>query len=497
MNIDELLALAKRRGFFWQAAEIYGGVSGIYDYGHIGALMKRRWESTWLSFFVDTHPDYYLIEGSNILPEKPLVSSGHAERFNDIIVGCSKCHTFYRADVLLHDLGIDVSEGATPQEIDEIIKKNNIKCPKDKGPLHPSKAFNMMLDLHLGPEKTDKGYLRPETAQSAYLNFFREFNILRKTLPMGLAVIGKAYRNEISPRQGLYRMRELTQAELQIFFDPESWEPNLKEFERRAVNVVLYQKKQDRISIKDLAEKHGIPKFYAYHMALIDVFYRDVIGVPEDKIRFFEKGGNEKAFYNKVHMDIEVDVESWGGFKEVGGLHYRSDYDLTSHSKGSGLDMYVPVGEKKVLPNVLELSFGVDRNIWMLVDVFFRKDGDRSVLSIPNFIAPYQAAVFPLQKDDSIYNMVDSIYKRLRPYFKIAIDDSGSIGRRYARMDEIGTPFCITVDYDSINKESDKFDSVTVRSRDDKKQLRLKIDELDSFLKKSTSFNAHDFVKFY
>ncbi len=497
MNIDDLLALAKRRGFFWQAAEIYGGISGIYDYGHVGALMKRRWESAWLSFFVDTHPDYYLIEGSTVLSEKPLVASGHAERFNDIIVGCSKCHTFYRADVLLHDLGIDVSEGATPQEIDDMVKKNNIKCPKDKGPLQPSKAFNMMLDLHLGPERTDRGYLRPETAQSAYLNFFREFNILRKTLPMGLAVIGRAYRNEISPRQGLYRMRELTQAELQIFFDPESWEPNLSEFGKRSVNVVLYEKKQDRISIKDLVEKHNIPKFYAYHMALIDVFYRDVIGIPEEKIRFFEKGGNEKAFYNKVHMDIEADIESWGGFKEVGGLHYRGDYDLTSHSKGSGQDMSVLVGEKKVLPNVLELSFGVDRNIWMLIDVFFKKEGERTVLSIPNFIAPYQAAIFPLQKDDTIYNMVDSIYKRLRPYFKIGLDESGSIGRRYARMDEIGTPFCITVDYDSISRESDKFDTVTVRSRDDKKQVRLKIDELDSFLKKNTAFNAHDYVKFY
>jgi glycyl-tRNA synthetase len=485
MEIDDMLAFAKAKGFFWQSAEIYGGASGLFDYGHLGSMLKRRFESLWLSYFVEGGEDYYLIDGSTILPEKPLVSSGHASRFNDILIGCSKCHTYYRADVLLNESKIEVSEGANPDEMDRAVKQHGVKCPKDKGTLLPAKAFNMMIDVHLGPEKSDKGYLRPETAQSAYLNFFREFNVLRKTLPMGLAVIGKAYRNEISPRQGLYRMRELTQAELQIFFDPETWKPDIKEFDRITMNVVPYKtKRAERATPKEMVARHGVPDFYACHMALIHRFYTEIIGVPEEKFRFLEKGGDEKAFYNRVHMDIEVNVESWNGFKEVGGLHYRGDYDLISHSKGSNQDLSVNINGKRLIPHVLELSFGVDRNVWMLIDIFYRKDAERSILSLPKALAPYGLAVFPLQKDDAIGRKVDELHAELRKRYRVAVDTGGSIGKRYARMDEIGTPFCVTVDYESVDKKSPNYDSVTVRARDDKRQGRIQIKELPEFFEK-------------
>jgi glycyl-tRNA synthetase len=488
MKMEDLMAFAKSKGFFWPSAEIYGGAAGIYDYGHLGTMLKRNFESEWLRYFVESQNDYYLIEGSTILPEKPLVASGHAARFNDILIGCSKDHTYYRADVLLADLGIEVSEGATPAEIDSLVKKNNVKCPKDKGELLPAKPFNMMIDVYLGPEKTDKGYLRPETAQSVYLNFFREFNVLRKSLPMGLAIIGKAYRNEISPRQGLYRMRELTQAELQIFFDPEKFEVEFDKFKSMEMQVVPYKtKKQVRISVEKLVKDYDIPKFYAYHMAFIDLFYKNVLGVPEEKIRFFEKGGNEKAFYNKLHMDIEVDVESWGGFKEVGGLHYRGDYDLTSHTKGSNQDMSVSVEGKKVMPHVLELSFGVDRNVWMLLDTFYRIDGERKILSIKPWLAPFEIALFPLQKDEKINLEVKNVKEILKSRFRVFVDESGSIGRRYARMDEIGTPFCITVDFESVDKESPNYNTVTIRERDSKVQERKKISELARYLEPKMS----------
>ena len=240
MNIEDLMAFAKEKGFFWPGAEIYGGLSGTYDYGHLGTLLKRRFEQQWLSYFVEGHNDYYLIEGSNILPEKPLIASGHAARFNDVLVGCRSCHTYFRADIMLSDKGIKVSEGATPAEIDAAVTKNGVKCPKCEGALLPSKTFNMMVDLTLGPEKSEKCYMRPETAQTPYLNFFREFNILRKSLPLGLAVIGRAYRNEISPRQGLYRMRELTQAELQIFFAPGNFKPDFEKLKKAEFQVVLH-----------------------------------------------------------------------------------------------------------------------------------------------------------------------------------------------------------------------------------------------------------------
>ncbi|MDE1870730.1 MAG: glycine--tRNA ligase [Candidatus Micrarchaeota archaeon] len=488
MKMDNLTAFAKSKGFFWPSAEIYGGAAGLYDYGHLGTLLKRRFEQQWLSYFVEGNRDYYLIEGSTMLPEKPLIASGHAARFNDILVGCSKCHTYYRADVMLSDAKVSVSEGAGTDEIDSLIKSNGVKCPKCQGTFLPAKAFNMMIDLYLGPEKADKGYLRPETAQSAYLNFFREFNVLRKSLPMGLAVIGKAYRNEISPRQGLYRMRELTQAELQIFFDPENFPVDFGKFKDVRMSVVPYKtKKQEVISASELVKNYEVPEFYAYHMALIHTFYREVVGVPEERIRFLEKGGDEKAFYNKLHMDIEVDVESWGGFKEVGGLHYRSDYDLSSHTKGSNQDLSVSIDGKRVMPNVLELSFGVDRNVWMLIDVFYDEEGERKVLKLKPWLAPFSAALFPLQKDEKLQAKADEVYGMLKSRTRVFVDDSGSIGRRYARMDEIGTPFCITVDFESTDKDSKNYDTVTVRSRDSREQERKSMKELAEFLISGTS----------
>ena len=496
MNIDDLFALAKSRGFFWQSAEIYGGQAGMYDYGHLGTLLKRRFESIWLSFFVDTDDDYYLIEGSTILPEKPLVSSGHASRFNDAIISCTKCHAYYRADTLLADASVGVSEGATPDGIDKLVAFHKIKCPKCGGALGKAKAFNMMMDLSLGPEKTDKSYLRPETAQSAYLNFFREFNARRRSLPLGIAVIGKAYRNEISPRQGLFRMRELTQAELQIFFNPESWKTGLDSFKNVEVNVVTAKKKtMEKRKIGELVEEKAVPEFYAYHMALIQTFYAKVLGVPKEKIRFLEKGEGERAFYNKIHMDIEIDVESWGGFREVGGLHYRGDYDLTSHTKGSQQDLSVAVDGNRIMPHVLELSFGVDRNVWALIDVFYKKDGERSVLQLPAILAPYQAAIFSLQKDEKADKATKKLYDELRQRFKIFMDQSGSIGKKYARMDEIGTPYCITVDFDTVNKESKDYNTVTIRNRDDKKQVRVPVDKVASFLSEKFTFNPFDFLK--
>jgi glycyl-tRNA synthetase len=306
---------------------------------------------------------------------------------------------------------------------------------------------------------------------------------------MGLAIIGRAYRNEISPRQGLYRMRELIQAELQIFFDPSAFLTAYEKMRDRELNVVPYStKKQVSISAERLCKEYQIPEFYAYHMALIDTFYRDVIGVPGEKIRFLEKGGDEKAFYNKIHMDIEVDVESWNGFKEVGGLHYRGDYDLTSHTKGSNQDLSVSINGKKVMPNVLELSFGVDRNLWMLIDIFYGIDGERRLLKLKPYLAPFTAAIFPLQKDEKINAAVKHLYDDLKTKFRVFVDEGGSIGRRYARMDEIGTPYCITVDFESVDKESENFNTVTIRERDTKEQKRVKFSELGAFLSKEVAF---------
>lgn len=487
MNIDDLLGFARRTGMFWSTAEIYGGTSGLFEYGHIGAMIKRRFESLWLSYFVERNQNYYLIDGSTMLPEKPLIASGHAERFNDVLIGCKKCKSYFRADVLLSDQGIDIHEGATPSEVDAVVKENKITCPNCGGELANSRPFNMMVDVGLGPEKSDRGYLRPETAQSAYLNFYREFNTLRQKLPLGLAIIGRAYRNEISPRQGLYRLRELIQAELQIFFDDEKWHPDNENLKSVSFNVVPYTTgKQEKLSVSQLLDM-GYPDFYVHHMAVIHRFYTSLLGFPETKFRFYEKGGDDKAFYNKVHMDIEIEIESWGGFREIGGLHFRGDYDLSSHSRGSSKKFTVKSDGREFTPNVLELSFGIDRNIWALVDVFYSNVDNRQVLSLKPYISPYSAAVLPLQNDEKIYAETERIYEELSKHFRVFTDTSGSIGKRYARMDEIGTPFCITIDYDTVDAASQNNGTVTVRKRDDREQERVKISDLTEYLKKESS----------
>ncbi|MCL5412540.1 MAG: His/Gly/Thr/Pro-type tRNA ligase C-terminal domain-containing protein, partial [Candidatus Marsarchaeota archaeon] len=243
-------------------------------------------------------------------------------------------------------------------------------------------------------------------------------------------------------------------------------------------------------SIGDLVSD-GVPGFYAFHMAMIDSFYKNVLGVPKGRLRFLEKGGDEKAFYNKVHMDIEVNVESWGGFKEVGGLHYRGDYDLTSHSKGSSQDLAVNIDGKRVLPHVLELSFGVDRNVWMLLDVFLTGNSDRRTLGIKPYLAPYNVAVFALQHDDGLLRTANAIRAELKRHFKVWSDDSGSIGKRYARVDEIGVPFAITVDFDTIGNDTQNSGTVTVRSRDDRSQTRIPIKELTGYLYGAIRFDPY------
>ena len=237
------------------------------------------------------------------------------------------------------------------------------------------------------------------------------------------------------------------------------------------------------MEVGTLQKELGIPEFYAYHMGMIQEVYTRALGVPPERLRFLEKGGDEKAFYNKLHMDIEVDVESWGGFKEVGGLHYRGDYDLSSHTRGSNQDLSVSVGGKRIMPNVLELSFGVDRNIWAMLDLFYIKEGERTVLKLKPWLAPFTAAVFQLQKDEKLQLEAEKALAALRlAGLRVFADNSGSIGRRYARMDDVGTPFCITVDFDSVDASSPNFGTVTVRDRDTKAQERVSVSRIAEFV---------------
>src|SRR5256712_3192476 len=371
-SYDDVMSLSVRRGFLWPAVDLYGGFAGFYDYGHNGFLLRRRWEDLWTETFLGLSDNYYLIDTTTILPEAPLKASGHVDHFSDLLVTCTRCGESYRGDQLLEAATHEEHEGLTPAELDARIRELKIRCPNCKGELGPARPFNMMFPLDVGPTGKDRAYLRPETAQSTYLNFKREFEALRRKLPMGLAIVGRAYRNEISPRQGAYRMREFLQAELQIFFDPATFGAQLPvdSVREEPVRVAMAGEKhapdaRDRTAA-DLITG-GLPSFYVYHMVLVQRFYLDRLRIPRQRVRIAELDEREPAFYNKVHFDVQVSQDSLGGFKEVGGVHYRTDHDLGGHARASRKDPSVPGPGRKVLPPRPEPSLRLNPNDWALM----------------------------------------------------------------------------------------------------------------------------------
>lgn len=474
--------MALRRGFFYPSSEIYGGSAGFYDFGHLGVLLKRKFENIWRTYFLGLDQNFVEIEPCTIMPRAVFEGSGHLKSFNDPLTECVNCHVRYKADLLLEEKGID-AEGLTAEEMGSLLEEKGIKCPKCKGELSDVRWFNMMFELTLGAaEGGEKAYLRPETAQGCYTSFKRMYEVLRNQIPLGLAIIGRAYRNEISPRQGFYRLRELNQAELQIFFDPDNLDEHpcydsVQDQVMRVYSVSDRDHGNDEIREIPLKEV-DVPRFYGYYMARVQDFYLNVLKVPRSLFRFRELSEEERAFYNKIHWDMEIYTESLGGFKEAGGIHYRTDHDLSGHQKGSGKKMDVSIQGKKFVPHVLELSFGVDRNLLMLMDLAYTEEEERIVLKFPDVVAPYTVAVFPLVSKDGLVELSYKIYLDLKKEFDVFFDEKGSIGKRYRRQDEIGTPYCVTVDYDTLEDRT-----VTVRDRDTMEQTRVDQDKLADTLR--------------
>jgi len=490
-KMELINAIALKRGFYMPSAEIYGGradIAGLYGYGHLGKAMKLKFENLWRNFFLKLHDNFYEIEGTCILPKQVFEASGHLEHFNDPLVECMKCHFRFRADHLIEDeLKISV-EGLSIEDMNKLIKKNKLKCPKcNSTQLSDAAFFNMMFPIALGAKtKTEaNAYLTPETAQQSYLAFKREFEATRRKLPLGLAVIGKVFRNEISPRQLFFRLREFTQAELQVFVAPDMLDKDLfgewESIKKEKINVKMAKDKDHKLhSLEDLNKSY--PKLYLYFLYKINQFYLEKLKIPKERFRFRELSEEERAFYNKAHFDIELNIESLGGFKEVAGLHYRSDYDLGRHQKYSQESLEVLYEDKKFVPHVIELSFGVDRNIFAFLDIFFKQEKERSLFCFPPSMAPVDLGIFPLVNKDGLPEKALEVYKMLRPYFTCFYDASDSIGRRYRRQDEIGTPFCITIDYQTLQDNT-----VTIRERDSMKQERLAIENLVDHLCKKFS----------
>ena len=485
-SAQDIATFCKKKGFMYPSSEIYGGLAGLYDYGHLGTKLKHNFENLWRNSFLSMDDNFFEIEAANIMHENVFRASGHLENFTDPIVSCSKCDFSERADHFIQSKTKSRHEGLSPEQLTALIEKHKLVCPKCNSKLKPVSIMNMMFPVHLGTGKGNLAYLRPETAQSPFVNFKQQYELQRKKLPLGLAVIGKAYRNEISPRNFVLRQREFTQAELQIFFNPAKLNEHrhfdlVKNYKVRT--LLNKDRDQDKVIERSAQElvSYGLPQLYVFHLVKIQQFYLDVLKIPKEKLRFYELDEKERAFYNKYHFDIEIELQEFG-FTEVGGLHYRTDHDLKGHERISRekMEIFDEESGSKFIPHVLELSFGVDRNTYALLDLHYNNDVQRGniVLHLPSTVTPFFCAVFPLVKNKpEITAKAEQVHSLLRKHFPCFYDETASVGKRYARADEIGVRYCITIDFETIEDQNLR-DTVTIRNRDTSQQERVKISHL-------------------
>jgi glycyl-tRNA synthetase len=482
--------MGKRRGYFWPSYEIYGGAGGFITYGPLGSLLKKRIEDQFRKFYLQ--PLAILeIETPVIMPGNVLEASGHVENFKEPTVQCGKCQRKFRADHLLQEFGkmTDTeTEKLTLQNVTDELKSHNIHCPDCGGEFNKAEQFMTMFITTIGPYSDSIGYGRPEAAQGIFVEFKRIFESARNRLPLGVAQIGHALRNEISPRQGPVRLREFTIIDVEFFFDPEEKKCLIiDQVENETLRLVLAEDKLKgvtepaKITIKEALNK-GIIKeeWQAYFMALAKQFLMQ-LGVPEEKQRFIEKLDYERAHYSTQGFDQEVYLERWG-WTEVSGHNYRTDFDLSRHMKASGVDLTAfkesEDGGRRFVPHVIEPSFGLDRLVYVALEYAYKIKNKRTVLSLSRELAPFQASIFPLMNKDGLLEKADAVYHLLiNKGFTVDWDSSGSIGRRYARADEIGTPLGITIDYETLED-----DTVTLRDRETWKQVRTKLSDLPCLL---------------
>jgi glycyl-tRNA synthetase len=547
-DLDTIMALAKRRGFFWPAFEIYGGTSGFFDYGPLGSLLKENMLTVWKDYYV-VREGCLLIDTPDITPEDVFIASGHVEKFEDVLTRCEKCGAPFRADHLLEEF-VQNAETLSLEEMDAAIKENNVECSKCKGTLTYPEHINLMFESGIGPGGDKKGYLRPETAQGMFINFHLLYRLAREKLPFGVVQIGRGYRNEISPRQGLIRVRELNLAECEYFINPsESEFEKIDCMEDMPLTLVPNTDQQTLESTVGESLKEGMIKnqTLAYFLGLTRQYLLDV-GIDQTRLRFRQHLQNEMAHYARDCWDAEVLTSL--GWIEVVGIADRSAYDISRHQQHSGQDMRAFVaydeprtqtvrkviadrkvmgplfkgdvpkvvealesaeipegggdvevelnGEKVVVPgdaytveevtetvsgerfvpDVIEPSYGMDRILYCILEHCYEsgeKEGEPYVrLRLPAQVAPVKVGVFPLMAKDQLDEIASHIDEQLRMKGLVTYyDGSGSIGKRYARVDEVGTPFSITVDYES--KDDGK---ATIRERDTTDQVRVTIQEI-------------------
>jgi glycyl-tRNA synthetase len=481
---DELMNLALRKNLFFPSAEIYPNApSGFWEFGPVGSRVRRKVLEVWRKNLVDKE-GFLEITGSIILPEQVFDASGHLKSFSDPIVRCSKCNSLHRADELIQDtISEIVPESLSTTELASLIEKHKVKCPKcGNSSLGEVKKFNMMMKVDIGATGDSPCYLRPETCQSIFLDFLRIYKSGRQNLPLGIAQEGKSFRNEIAPRNTLLRERELGQMEAEVFFNPdrinetEKWD-DVRDYK---LNLMLLGKETKAVSCSEAAEKGIVSgKLIAYLLARTQQLY-SAYGIPVERMRFRELDKDERAFYAKETWDFEVETSL--GWIELVACNYRTDYDLRGHSTVSKKDLSVTDDGKKFIPHVFEISAGIDRTFYVTLELAYRKEKrgaeERVFLDLVPDMAPYFVAVFPLVKKDGLAEKAKALQEGLAASgFEVIFDEKASIGRRYARTDEIGVPYAVTVDYDTM-----KDNTVTLRERNSMEQKRVSIDTLPEIL---------------
>lgn len=437
-QLEDIVSLCKRRGFIWQGSDVYGGMAGTWDFGPLGTALKKKIMDSWWRVFVEQRQDMYGVDAAIMMNPRTWVASGHTQTFSDPLVECKNCHGRFRAD----HLG-NFSEQVTTEE----LMAAKVSCPKcGKSDWGKVKQFNMMFETHVGAatDSSALAYLRPETAQGIFTNYKNTVDTLYPDLPFGLAQQGKAFRNEISPRDFIFRAREFSQMEIEYFIDPENWEQEFEKWRKLCL---------------DFLEKE--------------------MHLPKTKLHELEVAAGDRAHYSKRTIDVEFDYPI--GREELMGIAYRTDFDLQNIQRESGKNMeYRVKGEdRKFVPHVIEPSFGVERLVMAVLCAGYHEEevdgAKRVVLKLPENLAPYSFCVSPLLKNKAeLVALAQKVFNILKlKYGNVTWDDSGNIGKRYRKQDEIGTPKCVVVDFESLEDAS-----VTVRDRDSMQQTRVKISDL-------------------
>ncbi|MFP6645000.1 MAG: glycine--tRNA ligase [Candidatus Latescibacterota bacterium] len=441
-TMEKLVSLCKRKGFIFQSSEIYGGLNGCWDYGPLGVELLRNIKEAWWRAMT-YRDDVEGIDASILMHPRVWEASGHVEGFNDPMVEDSKTNERFRLDHLLEEAGVDCGDLGF-EEMKAKIAELGLKSPKGNELTDP-RQFNMMFKTHVGPveDSANVVYLRPETAQGIFVNFLNVQQAMRRKLPFGIAQIGKSFRNEITTKNFLFRTREFEQMEMQYFVKPGEEE-----------------------------------KWFDYWREQRFRWFTEVLGIPESRLRWHEHGSGELAHYARQAFDVHYEFPF--GWDEVEGIHNRGQFDLGQHEEFSGkqLKYFDEAAREKVLPGVVETAIGASRATMMVLAEAYAeeqiKEGDtRTVMRFHPRIAPLKVAILPLVKRDGMPDVARRIEADLRPHLRVFYDESGAIGRRYRRMDEVGTPFCLTVDSDTLQD-----DTVTIRERDSMAQERVKIADL-------------------